>query len=301
MLAKQESAANDVARESSESGTKRKRRWDVTEPNDEDVDRNRKDTDATPADARAAAVTGTPKRSHWDQTPAPSNEAPTSIIMNAPGIMHEDKHSRYLTDEELDAILPSSGYVITTPRKSQAAIYQGSASTHVPKPSPTTSPIPVCIQSRNASSSKLNSGCHGKIVRVWMMNQLQTPEEVACFPPAPAPPYHCQHRRHHYCRLLARLQSYPFKTEIPNPYLPPEATQHGLTRHHAIARPRPSSTTLSIFHGSQRQVEGKLANPGTAWFAQLPGISSASSASHTVTTELIQVLDDKSDNQVPKY
>ena len=39
----------------------------------------------------------------------------TPIIMNAPGLMHEDKHNRYLTDEELDAILPSSGYAIVTP------------------------------------------------------------------------------------------------------------------------------------------------------------------------------------------
>ncbi|KAG9309482.1 small nuclear ribonucleoprotein [Chiua virens] len=35
--------------------------------------------------------------------------------MNAPGIMHEDKHNRYLADEELDAILPATGYVIVTP------------------------------------------------------------------------------------------------------------------------------------------------------------------------------------------
>jgi splicing factor 3B subunit 1 len=39
----------------------------------------------------------------------------TPIIMNAPGFMQEDKHNRYLTDEELDAVLPSSGYSIVTP------------------------------------------------------------------------------------------------------------------------------------------------------------------------------------------
>ncbi|KAI0640816.1 armadillo-type protein [Trametes meyenii] len=39
------------------------------------------------------------------------------IIMKAPGFMHEDKHNRYLADEELDALLPSSssGYAIVTP------------------------------------------------------------------------------------------------------------------------------------------------------------------------------------------
>ena len=126
--------ARNEAKANEAPGTKRKRRWDVTEPNDENIDPNKKDTgewskealeasapkkrrsrwDATPAEA-AGALTDTPKRSRWDQTPAPSNEAPTPIIMNAPGIMHEDKHNRYLTDEELDAILPSTGYVIVTP------------------------------------------------------------------------------------------------------------------------------------------------------------------------------------------
>jgi len=116
------------------SATKRKRRWDVTEPTDENVDPNKTDHgewskealeasapkkrrsrwDATPAENIAAAGE-TPKRSRWDQV-APVNEAPmTQIIMNAPGIMHDDKHNRYLTDEELDAILPSTGYVIVTP------------------------------------------------------------------------------------------------------------------------------------------------------------------------------------------
>ncbi|KIL53819.1 hypothetical protein M378DRAFT_19516 [Amanita muscaria Koide BX008] len=29
---------------------------------------------------------------------APSNEASTPIVMNALGVMHEDKHNQYLTD-----------------------------------------------------------------------------------------------------------------------------------------------------------------------------------------------------------
>lgn len=39
----------------------------------------------------------------------------TPIIMNAPGIMQDDKQNRFLTDEELDAVLPSTGYAIVTP------------------------------------------------------------------------------------------------------------------------------------------------------------------------------------------
>jgi hypothetical protein len=37
------------------------------------------------------------------------------IIMNAPGFMQVDKHNHYLSDEELDAVLPSSGSSIVTP------------------------------------------------------------------------------------------------------------------------------------------------------------------------------------------
>ncbi|KAJ8593868.1 ARM repeat-containing protein [Rhizopogon salebrosus TDB-379] len=113
------------------SGTKRKRRWDVPEPADENIDPNKNDKewskealeasapkkrrsrwDATPAEG---AVGETPKKSRWDQA-AVIPEAPmTQIIMNAPGIMQEDKHNRYLSDEELDAILPATGYAIVTP------------------------------------------------------------------------------------------------------------------------------------------------------------------------------------------
>jgi len=129
-----EAAAKELA--SNSSITKRKRRWDVEQPSDENVDPNNRDKgewskeaieasapkkrrsrwDATPADA-ASVVGETPKRSRWDQTPVASNvDVPmTPIIMNAPGIMQDDKQNRYLTDEELDALLPSAGYAIVTP------------------------------------------------------------------------------------------------------------------------------------------------------------------------------------------
>ncbi|KAM6503862.1 Sec63 Brl domain containing protein [Amanita muscaria] len=59
----------------------------------------------------------------------------------------------------------------------------------------------------------------------------------------------------------------------------------------------PSPSFMTLKDG----VESKLTNPRAAWFAQLPGITSADGASHTVTSYngLIQVLDDKSDNRVP--
>lgn len=123
-----------VAANANAGGTKRKRRWDISEGTDDKENQDVKpDTgewskealdaaapkkrrsrwDATPADV---SVGETPKRSRWDQAPAPEPAQPMEkIIMNAPGIMQEDKHNRYLTDEELDAILPSSGYVIVTP------------------------------------------------------------------------------------------------------------------------------------------------------------------------------------------
>jgi splicing factor 3B subunit 1 len=115
------------------SGTKRKRRWDVPEPADENVDPNKTDKnewskealeasapkkrrsrwDATPAEGNA--VGETPKKSRWDQAAVIPETPMTQIIMNAPGIMQEDKHNRYLSDEELDAILPATGYAIVTP------------------------------------------------------------------------------------------------------------------------------------------------------------------------------------------
>ena len=131
-----EAAAKELTSMTNSSTTKRKRRWDVEDPSDENVDPNDRDKgewskesleasapkkrrsrwDATPADA-AASVAETPKRSRWDQTPLASNvDIPmTPIIMNTPGIMQDDKQNRYLTDEELDAVLPSAGYAIVAP------------------------------------------------------------------------------------------------------------------------------------------------------------------------------------------
>jgi splicing factor 3B subunit 1 len=148
-VARELAAAKELAMQANrEPSAKRKRRWDVSEPPDENVDPNqptasrewskealdaaapkkrRSRWDATPADV---VPSKTPKRSQWDQTPASATpDAPmVPIIMNAPGFMHEDKHNRYLTDEELDAVLPptaivtlSTGYTpMVAPRKLMA-------------------------------------------------------------------------------------------------------------------------------------------------------------------------------------
>ena len=69
--------------------------------------------DATPAEASIGEI---PKHSQWDQMPTTSSTevAMAPIIMNAPGFMQEDKHNHFLSDEELDAVLPSTGYSIVT-------------------------------------------------------------------------------------------------------------------------------------------------------------------------------------------
>lgn len=130
-VAQELAAAKELAMSGGAAGTKRKRRWDVADPADENADPNKADTgewskealeasapkkrrsrwDATPAEVGPGE---TPKRSRWDQTPVVVDVPMTPIIMNAPGIMQEDKHNRYLTDEELDAVLPTSGYAIVT-------------------------------------------------------------------------------------------------------------------------------------------------------------------------------------------
>ena len=101
---------------------KRKRRWDIGNDVRETADvgeaepsapkKRRSRWDAAPTDAVEA-----PRRSRWDQTPhqIPSDAPMVPIIMNTPGFMQDDKHIHHLTDEELDALLPTSGYIIVTP------------------------------------------------------------------------------------------------------------------------------------------------------------------------------------------
>lgn len=122
------------------AGSKRKRRWDVSESSDDKENQDisakpdsgewskealdqaapkkrRSRWDATPAETNGAVAVGeTPKRSRWDQAPAPEGPQPMAqIIMSAPKSLNEDKHNRYMTDEELDVLLPSEGYAIVPP------------------------------------------------------------------------------------------------------------------------------------------------------------------------------------------
>ena len=132
--------------------SRRKRRWDVadsglapesgsgteekewsSEALDQAVPKKKRSRwDATPADVSSTVAGETPKRSRWDQTPVVSNQV-SSILATPLGLggipslpmggafpSADDKHNRYLTDEELDALLPSSGYVIVTPPEGYA-------------------------------------------------------------------------------------------------------------------------------------------------------------------------------------
>ena len=114
------------------AGEKRKRRWDISESSEDKENegvkkeetkgtveaapkKRRSRWDATPSDVSNVPAE-TPKRSRWDQAAAPEPPQPMAqIIMNAPGVMNEDKHNRYLTDDELNAILPQTGYFIVPP------------------------------------------------------------------------------------------------------------------------------------------------------------------------------------------
>lgn len=87
------------------------------------IKKRRSRWDETPAEGSAAAVPGeTPKRSRWDQTPVAGAVAlqPQNALAMPEGYssmpMNEiDKRNRYLTDEELDQLLPTEGYEIVTP------------------------------------------------------------------------------------------------------------------------------------------------------------------------------------------
>ncbi len=135
-VAELEAAENELQ---AMAGTKRKRRWAVSDSSDDKENQDisaKPDTgewskealdqaapkkrrsrwDATPAETNGAAVAETPKRSRWDQAPAPEAAQPMAqIIMNAPGFMVKDKLNRYLTEEELDVLLPMEGYAIVPP------------------------------------------------------------------------------------------------------------------------------------------------------------------------------------------
>lgn len=118
------------------SGKKRKARWDVegegedSKPINGEWSKDAIEADAPPKKRRSrwdetpaaeenavATTTPAPKKSRWDQT-APVIQAPMAQIMNIGPTFQPtemDKHNRYLTDAELDLLLPPSGYVVVPP------------------------------------------------------------------------------------------------------------------------------------------------------------------------------------------
>ncbi|CAH7681403.1 armadillo-type protein [Phakopsora pachyrhizi] len=148
----------------SSTPAKRKRRWDVTDPNvvstpssesaastlttgewsntdgaTPAVKKTRSRWDQTPvpgASSSGASDAPTPRKSRWDQTPVATNGATSlGLFGQTPvnvgsvndfslvGEMSElDKRNRPLSDEELDAQLPSEGYEIVQPPEGYAPI-----------------------------------------------------------------------------------------------------------------------------------------------------------------------------------
>lgn len=111
----------------------RKRRWDVVAPKDEATETSLKEqTVPTPSETKATSkrsrwyetpapgITGAAKRSRWDQTPAPGaqtvKQVPTSTAV-LPTSFGTDVAGRNLpiSDEELDELLPKTGYKILIP------------------------------------------------------------------------------------------------------------------------------------------------------------------------------------------
>ena len=121
------------------SGRKRKARWDVEGDESKPVNEGEWSKDSTEADAPPKK-----RRSRWDETPVTGDEKAVTITSSAPATRASrwdqtgssapaapmkqiigigptfqptemDKHNRYLTDSELDLLLPSTGYVIVPP------------------------------------------------------------------------------------------------------------------------------------------------------------------------------------------
>ena len=100
---------NGTATDEAAAPKKRRSRWD--------------ETPATETETTAEA----PKRSRWDQTPVANgsaNGASQTPVASEAGAVPTmfNPNSRYMTDEELDSILPSEGYKIVEPPADYAPI-----------------------------------------------------------------------------------------------------------------------------------------------------------------------------------
>lgn len=116
------------------SSKKRKARWDVESEDSKPVNGGEWSNDAIEADAppkkrrsrwdetpsaadEKSASAPTLKKSRWDQT-APVAPAPMAQIIGIGPTFQPtemDKHNRYLTDAELDLLLPTTGYIVVPP------------------------------------------------------------------------------------------------------------------------------------------------------------------------------------------
>lgn len=117
----------------------RKRRWDVgapSEPSDSEkattsteaaadatLRKRRSRWDETPTEAGELTAEGS-KKSRWDQTPtaAPDTASTQKPALGMDGSFLIDPRNRFLSDEELDQLLPSEGYVIVQPPEGYAPI-----------------------------------------------------------------------------------------------------------------------------------------------------------------------------------
>ncbi|PWY99800.1 putative splicing factor 3b subunit 1 [Testicularia cyperi] len=108
---------------------KRRSRWDEAPTENEDTSPNA----TTAPSAALSSATDAPKKSRWDQAPKLEDSKLDTILStssiphingngNAAAPLATDPRNRYMTDEELDTILPSEGYSIVEPPPDYAPI-----------------------------------------------------------------------------------------------------------------------------------------------------------------------------------
>ncbi|KEI41605.1 uncharacterized protein L969DRAFT_85410 [Mixia osmundae IAM 14324] len=99
--------------------------WSASGPQDQPVKKKRSRWDETPVPG-SETVAATPKRSRWDQTPVGGDIVPPPKPMPSMPVEFAftdiDKRNRYLSDEELNTMLPADGYEIVQPPPDYAPI-----------------------------------------------------------------------------------------------------------------------------------------------------------------------------------
>ncbi|CAO1625577.1 unnamed protein product [Jaminaea pallidilutea] len=110
----------------------RKRRWDVGPSTEPAPLKKEEDGDKTPPrkrrsrwdEAPSADVAEPPKKSRWDQAPSAQTDDQMKPSTSTAGETYVpvDPRNRYLSDEELDQLLPSEGYKVVEPPPGYAPI-----------------------------------------------------------------------------------------------------------------------------------------------------------------------------------